>query len=101
MERVENIKALYIVVNVGFGDEAADIAREAGASGATIINARGVGPVHKLIMGITVDTEKEIVLILVDRDTAAKIIAAIKEKVGMKTPANGICFVIPIEKMIG
>lgn len=97
----DNIKALFIIVNAGFADEAVEIAHQAGAGGATIINARGIGPVHKSIMGITVDTEKEMVLSLVDRDTAEKVIAAIKEKAGLKSPANGICFIMPVEKMVG
>ena len=101
MEKAENIKALCIVVNVGFADEVADIARDAGASGATIINARGVGSVHKSIMGITVDSEREIVLSLVDKETAEKIAAAVREKAGLKTPADGICFMMPIDKMVG
>ena len=101
MEKVGNLKALYIIVNAGFADKVVEIAREAGAVGATILNARGIGPVHKSIMGITVDTEKEMVLTVVDGDTAEKIMAAIKEKAGLKSPASGICFIMPVEKMIG
>ena len=101
MEKANNIKALYIIVNAGFADEIVEIVREAGAGGATIMNARGIGAVHKEILGIAIDTEKEIILSLVDGNTAEKIIAAVKEKAGLKTPADGICFVMPVEKMIG
>ena len=101
MEKANNIKALYIIVNAGFGDEVVEIAREAGAGGATIINARGTGAVHKAILGITIDTEKEIVLSLVDGDTAQRIMTAVKEKAGFKSPANSICFTMPVDKMIG
>ncbi len=101
MENDRNMKALFIIVNAGFGDDVVEIAHGAGASGATIINARGIGPVHKSIMGIEVDTEKEMVLSLVDEDTAKKITMAIKEKAGLNSPANGICFIMPVEKMIG
>jgi nitrogen regulatory protein PII len=101
MENDTNMKALFIIVNAGFGDDVVEIAHKAGASGATIINARGIGPVHKSIMGIEVDTEKEMVLSLVNEDTAKKITAAVKEKAGLNSPANGICFIMPVEKMIG
>lgn len=100
MENVDNIKALYIIVNAGFADDIVEMARDLGAGGATIINARGTGAVHKAILGITVDAEKEMILSLVDGDTADKIITAVNEKAGVKSPANGICFIMPVEKMI-
>ncbi|SHI07865.1 nitrogen regulatory protein P-II family [Sporobacter termitidis DSM 10068] len=100
MEKVNNIKALYIIVNAGFADEIVEMARKAGATGATIINARGTGAVHKAIFGITIDAEKEMILSLVDEDTADRIITIVKEKAGVKSPANGICFIMPVDKMI-
>jgi nitrogen regulatory protein PII len=100
MEKANNMKALYIVVNAGFADDVVEMARKAGASGATIINARGIGAMHKEILGITIDAEKEMILILVDGDTAERIIAIVKEKAGYHSPANGICFVMHVEKMI-
>ena len=96
---MENMKALFIVVNAGFSEEIVDIARAEGAGGATIINARGGGAKHQSILGITVDSEKEMVLSVVDGKTAAKIMDAVKEKAGIGTPAHGICFFMPVEKM--
>ena len=91
-----NMVALYIVVSAGFADEVMEVAREAGAKGATIINARGEGPMHKSILGITVDTEKEILIILIEEDTAEKIMKAVKEHAGLNLPSHGICFSIPL-----
>lgn len=96
-----NIKALFIVVNAGFAETAVEIARENGAGGATILNARGSGLIHKSIMGITVDTEKEMVLTLVDKEKSERIIAAIKQRAGVGSPVNGICFVMPVDRMTG
>jgi len=97
MESSSETKALFIVVNAGFSDDIMDIARAVGAKGATIINARGEGAMHKSFMGITVDSEKEILLILIDSETARKIMEAIKEKAGVASPAHGICFALPVE----
>ena len=99
MENTVNIKALFIIVNAGFAEEIVDIVRSEGASGATIINARGGGMKNQTILGITVDPEKEMVLTLVEAKTATKIMTAIKEKAGIGTPAHGICFFMPVEKM--
>ena len=101
MDNSTNIRALYIVINAGFAEAAIEIARSVGARGATILTARGFGSIHKSIMGISVDTEKEMVLCLVDKETADRVIDAIKEKAGPGSPVNGICFTIPVEQMVG
>lgn len=98
MEYTNHIKAVYIVVNAGFAEDIVELTRAEGASGATIINARGTGPVHQEIMGISIDAEKEMVLILADAETAERIMAVVKEKMGSKTPANGFSFMMPVIK---
>ena len=95
------MKTLVIVVNAGFSDEVTGIARNAGARGATIINARGEGAHHESFFGITVDTEKEMVLCVTDEKTAKRVMSAVKEKAGINTPAHGICFTMPVEKTMG
>lgn len=96
---MDNLKALFIIVNAGFAEEIVNIARAEGASGATIINARGETVRHQTIMGITVDSEKEIILSIVEGNIATKIMDAIREKAGIKSPAHGVCFFMPVEKM--
>lgn len=98
---MEHMKALFIIVNAGFAGEIVDIAREQGAGGATILNARGEGLKQQSLLGITIDSEKEMVLSVVDGKTAAKIMDAVKEKAGIGTPAHGICFFMPVDKMTG
>lgn len=98
MAEAQKMKALYVIVNVGFAEEIVEIARSVGATGATIFNARGTGGLHKSILGITIDTEKEIVLSVVTEAVAEKIIAAVQTKAGQKSPACGICFSMPVEK---
>ena len=94
---MKELKALYIIVNAGFSSEVVEIARSLGSTGATIINARGSVSKPKTILGITIDTEKEIVLTVVEKDVAVKIAEAIKEKAGVVTNAHGLCFFLPVE----
>jgi nitrogen regulatory protein PII len=94
---MKELKALYIIVNAGFSSEVVEIARSLGSTGATIINARGSVAKPKTILGITIDTEKEIVLSVVEKDIAVKIAEAIKEKAGVGTDAHGLCFFLPVE----
>jgi hypothetical protein len=95
----DTIKALYIIVNAGFSGEAAEIARDCGAGGATIINARGATAQFKSPVDIAYDTEREIIISLVPADIAGKIMAAIKERIGINTPAHGLCYTLPVNKM--
>lgn len=101
MESSDQIKALFIVINAGYTDTIMDIVRAEGAGGATVINARGEGVNHESFMGITIDSEKEIILSLVEAATAKRIMCQIKEKAGWKSPLHGICFVMPVNKAIG
>ncbi len=94
---MKELKALYIIVNAGFASQIVDIARENGSTGATIFNARGSVPNPQTIFGITIDPEKEIVLSIVEKEVAFKIMQAIKEKAGVGTPAHGLCFYLPVE----
>jgi nitrogen regulatory protein PII len=94
---MKELKALFIIVNAGFSSEVVTIARALGSTGATIINARGSVSKPKTILGITIDTEKEIVLSVVEKDVAVKIMEAVKERVGVGTAAHGLCFFMPVE----
>ena len=92
MEPTNRMKALFIIVNAGSADDVVDIARQAGAGGATILNARGAGLRHEMFLGITVDSEKEIILCLVEESTAGKVMESVREKAGIKTPSHAVCF---------
>ncbi len=94
---MKELKALYIIVNAGFSGEIVDIARSQGATGATILNARGSVTKPKTILGITIDSEKEIILTVTEKDIAVKIMEAVKEKAGVGTLAHGLCFFMPVE----
>jgi nitrogen regulatory protein PII len=97
---MENVKALFIIVNMGFGSKAVEIAHEAGAEGAVVINALGTGMARKSLLGIPAESEKEIVLTLASEEIAEKVVAAIKEKSGVESPAHGICLIMPIGRMM-
>ncbi len=100
VDETYNKKALYVIVNIGFAEEVAEIMRKEGAGGATIMNARGVGAVPQSIFGITIDTEKEIILSVVDEDVSVRIIHAIRENAGLGSSSHSICFTMPVERFV-
>ena len=60
---------ILTIINRGYADLVMDAAKNAGASGGTIVHARGTG-IHEAekFFGIIVQPEKEIVLILTERE---------------------------------
>ena len=90
------------IVNQGYSDELMNTAREAGASGGTVINARGQaheGTVR--FFGIAVQDEKEIIIILTSREKKVPIMRAVCEAHGLNSKAQGIIFSLPVDKVLG
>ena len=66
---MEKFEVILCIVNKGFADKAMDAARAAGARGGTILHGRGTAaPDAERLFGITIQPEKEIVMILVAND---------------------------------
>jgi hypothetical protein len=90
------------VVNQGYSEEFMAVAREAGATGGTVINARGLthrGPVK--FFGISVQDEREIIIILSNREKKAPIMQAVSQAYGITTKAEGIVFSLPVDAIAG
>ena len=95
-------EVILVIVNAGFSDEVMAAARECGARGGTVINARGTAKEEaEKAYGIVIEPEKEIVLILVDKDIKEPILHAVYKKVGLNSPGQGIAFCLPVEDVIG
>ena len=93
---------IITIVNNGFSDEVMDAARSAGARGGTILHARGsVGEEMRRFFGVTIDPEKEVILILTSRENRAALIKAIGESAGLKTDARGLSFSVPVDDVVG
>jgi nitrogen regulatory protein PII len=90
------------VINHGFSEEFMAVAREAGASGGTVISARGLahqGPIK--FFGISVQEEKELIIILTKREKKAPIMQAVSQACGITTKAGGIVFSLPVDNITG
>ena len=93
---------IFAIVNHGFSDEFMNTAREAGASGGTVINARGQAHEGAVkFFGISVQDEKEIILILTTHEKKVHIMQAVSEAHGLNSKAHGIVFSVPVDSVIG
>ncbi len=99
-----DIKRVMIaaVVNHGFSEEVMNAARDAGAGGGTVVHGRSGGNETAMIhWGMSIQEEREIVLIVADVDKKLKIMQAISDKCGMHSDAKGVVMSMPIDAVIG
>lgn len=93
---------IVAIVNRGFTDLVMDAARPAGARGGTVIHARGAGAQEAArFLNITIQPEKEMVLILVGRDQKLPVMQAIQKGAGLSTEGRGIIFSLPVTDVMG
>jgi hypothetical protein len=93
---------IIAVINHGYSDDFMAVAREAGATGGTVISARGLaheGPVK--FFGVSVQDEKEIVIVLTTREKKLPIMQAVSLSCGITTGAEGLIFSLPVDSVMG
>lgn len=94
--------AIFVVVDRGKAEDVVEAATKAGSRGGTIINARGSG-VHETskLFAMEIEPEKEVVLILAEKDNTKAIALSIKEELKIDEPGNGIIFIQDVNKTYG
>jgi nitrogen regulatory protein PII len=79
-----------------------EAAREAGATGATILNARGEGvKEQKTFLGMKLEKPQDAILFLVERHHSTKILQAVYNAGEMEKPHHGIVISVPVEGAMG
>ncbi len=81
-----------------------DASRRAGATGSTVISqARGEGLVKtKTFFGLTLETQRDVILLLVEEHLSRHILETIAEAGGFgDRPGSGIAFQVDVEDAIG
>jgi len=95
-------KLIFSSVKADITDKVVDAAKDAGATGATIIPARGTGIGEaKTFFGLSLEAQTDIILLLVEEHIVAKILGTIKEVGEFHKPGTGIAFVVPVEHVVG
>jgi len=102
MESNTKYDLVISIVNSGYTDELMEAARSAGATGGTLLHARGIGYEEaEKFLGISIQAEKEIVTILSPRDKTQAIMQAICNQCGVKTKARGAVLSLPVSHVTG
>ena len=99
---MNKFELVVVVVNSGFSEVAMNAARDEGARGGTIIHARGAGTkVVEEKYGIIITPEKEMILILVNKNIKDKVLSAVYKAAGLATDGQGIAFALPVTNVVG
>lgn len=93
---------IVCIVNAGFSDAVMDAAKEFGARGGTVLYARGTAAQEaESFFKITIQPEKEMVMILIPSELKNDILHALYRSVGLNTPGQGIAFSLPVDSVVG
>lgn len=97
-----NYVLIAAFVNRGYSNEVMNAARKAGAGGGTVMHSRRIGNEEVTgFWGMSVQEEKEVVLILSENENKAAIMREIGQHCGMHSDAKGIVMSLPIDSVIG
>ena len=100
--KTNNHEVIFAIVNSGFAEDVMDVARENGARGGTILNARGVaGEEAAAFFGITLHADKEILMMVVEKTIRDKVLNAMYTHMGLDKKAQGIAFALPVSDVAG
>lgn len=99
---MDKFELIITIVEKGTGGDVIDAAKEAGAGGATVVYGRGsADPKKANFFGVTIEPEKEVVLILVAEGIRRKVQHAIAQAIDIDKPGNGILFSVDVTSVIG
>ena len=98
----DNHEVIFAIVNSGFAEDVMEVAREQGVRGGTILSARGVVREDAAaFFGITLHADKEILMMVVEKDIRDRVLNAIYKEMGMAKKAKGIAFSLPVSDVAG
>lgn len=95
-------KLIMALVKPHITDNVVDAMKGAGATGATIIPARGTG-IHeaKTFFGLSIEDKTDIIVFLVEEHVVENLLDVIRLAGKFNEPGTGIAFVLPIDHIVG
>lgn len=90
---------IVCIVNAGFSQNVAAAATKAGAKGGSVVKGRGTAnPEAEEFFNISIQPNKEVVLILVTADIKDAVMRSIYKESGLSTDGQGIAFSLPVSR---
>lgn len=95
-------KIILASVKTDITNRVVDAAKKAGATGATIIPARGTGIREaKTFFGLSLEAQTDIIMFLLEESLVPNVLTTIGKAGEFDKPGTGIAFVLPVDQVIG
>lgn len=99
MKNAHKHELVMITVGRGYADQVMQTAKQAGATGGTVIRGRlAESEALQEIIQQDIMEEREIILIMAPADVSRKIMDDVNREFGIRTEAGGIMCALPVEK---
>ena len=93
---------IMAIVNQGYSEDVMNAARPKGASGGTVFHSRRIGSQEAMkFWKISVQEEREVVIILATKEDKLAIMKEIGQKCGMQSKAQGVVMSLPVDGIVG
>lgn len=93
---------IMAIVNQGYSEDVMNAARPMGASGGTVFHSRRIGSQEAMkFWKISVQEEREVVIILATKEDKLAIMKEIGQKCGMQSKAQGVVMSLPVDGIVG
>ena len=101
-EKVHMYELVIAVVNQKFTDEVIDAARDAGATGATIMHTKGIGNEKaEQRLGTTLKHETDTLMFLTSHEFKKKIMEAVRDTAGLQTEGGAVIYSLAVDDIVG
>ena len=98
-EEKKQFQLIVCIVNAGYSQNVMEAARAAGARGGSIVRGRdSANPQAEEFFNITIQPDKELVLILVQEEIRDEVMRTIYKNCGLSTEGIGIVFALPVSR---
>lgn len=96
------LKLIMAFVKPSITDKVVNAMKDAGATGATIIPARGTGIKEaKTFFGLSIEDQTNIVVFLVEEHVVEELLQVIEKAGEFAKPGTGIAMVLPVDHILG
>jgi len=94
--------ALIAVLPDDLEEQAIATAKEAGAGGVTIMDARGIGAeARKTFLGMTYEGSQSVLMWVLEKRTALGVLKAVSRELGLEDDPRGVAFTVDIAHLAG
>lgn len=94
--------ALVAILADDLEEQAIQSAREAGAGGVTILDARGIGTREKeTFFGLTYEGSQSLLLFVLEQELSMQVLKRLTRDLELDTHSKGVVFTLPLENVVG